>query len=374
MQSETWAERIRRFAEERSWSGYHSPKNLAMALSVEVAELVEIFQWLETEESAQVMADPERAQAVRDEVADVMTYLLRLVDVLDIDLDAAMADTLAEAEQRYPVGSLPSGLPGSGAGPDGRDRPGDDAPDGDAHDVGTSAPGPLEVLAPVLGVDACRAGWVGALLEPGAPRPRVVVAETLEELLAAAGEQLRIAVAAVDIPIGLPDDGAREADRLARAALPGRSSSVFTTPTRAATVADSYEAANAANREAAGQGISQQAWGITRKIREADALVRVPRDTRIVEAHPELSFATMAGAPMRHAKRAESGAAERLAALAAVGIGSPSVLSGSGYAADDVLDACAVAWTAARVASGRARPLPEEPQVHSDGIPAAIWA
>lgn len=234
-------------------------------------------------------------------------------------------------------------------------------------------PAPVEITSVVLGVDACRAGWVGALLEPGAPRPRVVVAGSLEALLDAASEHLHLEVVAVDIPIGLPDTAVREADRLARAALPGRASSVFSTPVRAAVAAPTYEEANAANRAATTKGISQQAWAIVPKIREAEAFVRAHPDLRVVEVHPEVSFAELAGAPIAARKKDSDGPAARLAALAAAGVASPSILKGSGYGSDDVLDACAAAWTAARVASGLARQLPEPPQVHSDGLPAAIW-
>lgn len=102
METTGWTDRIRSFAEEREWQQFHTPKNLAMALSVEASELVEIFQWLTPEESAVIMST-ERGQAVRDEVADVMTYLLRFADVLDIDLDAAMAAKIETSAQRYTV-------------------------------------------------------------------------------------------------------------------------------------------------------------------------------------------------------------------------------------------------------------------------------
>lgn len=102
METTSWTDRLRAFAEEREWQQFHTPKNLAMALSVEASELVEIFQWLTPEESATIMST-ERGQAVRDEVADVMTYLLRLADVLDIDLDAAMAAKAGSSAKRYTV-------------------------------------------------------------------------------------------------------------------------------------------------------------------------------------------------------------------------------------------------------------------------------
>lgn len=93
------------FADERDWNPYHAPKNLAMALTGEVGELVEIFQWQTEDESRHVMSDPASAQAVRDEVADVLLYLVRLSSVLGIDLNAAVVDKLRANAQRYPKGT-----------------------------------------------------------------------------------------------------------------------------------------------------------------------------------------------------------------------------------------------------------------------------
>ena len=94
-------DRLRRFAEERDWDQFHSPKNLAAALAVEAAELLEPFQWL-TEEQSRAL-DPARLAAVRDELADVLLYLVRLADVLDIDLAAAARRKIAINAERYPV-------------------------------------------------------------------------------------------------------------------------------------------------------------------------------------------------------------------------------------------------------------------------------
>ena len=94
-------QRLRAFCKERDWDQFHSPKNLAMALSVETAELMEHFQWLTQEQSAALPAD--RLAAVAQEIADVQIFLIRLADRLDIDLDAAVAAKLAVNEQRYPV-------------------------------------------------------------------------------------------------------------------------------------------------------------------------------------------------------------------------------------------------------------------------------
>jgi dCTP diphosphatase len=93
---------LHEFARERDWEQYHAPKNLVMALVGEVGELTEIFQWLTEAQSVDVMKDPDTAQHIREEVADVMMYLVRLSSVLGIDLDAAIRDKLASNAKRYP--------------------------------------------------------------------------------------------------------------------------------------------------------------------------------------------------------------------------------------------------------------------------------
>jgi len=94
-------QRLRDFAAERDWDQFHSPKNLAMALSVEAAELVEEFQWL-TEEQSRALDAPRRGR-VRLEVADVFIYLLRIADKLDVDVVRAANDKIALNEVKYPV-------------------------------------------------------------------------------------------------------------------------------------------------------------------------------------------------------------------------------------------------------------------------------
>ncbi|MFI6824073.1 nucleotide pyrophosphohydrolase [Micromonospora sp. NPDC050187] len=96
-------EALRRFADERDWGQFHTPKNLAMALAGEVGELLAELQWLTPEESARVMADPEAGGRVRAEIGDVMIYLVRLADALGIDLVEAATDKLADSARRYPV-------------------------------------------------------------------------------------------------------------------------------------------------------------------------------------------------------------------------------------------------------------------------------
>ncbi len=98
---------IREFAHSRDWERFHTPKNLAMAPSVEVAELVELFQWLTPEESTGLPDTPECRAAVEDEIADIAIYLLRLADVLGIDVGDATTAKLARNELRFPRAETP---------------------------------------------------------------------------------------------------------------------------------------------------------------------------------------------------------------------------------------------------------------------------
>ena len=95
---------------------------------------------------------------------------------------------------------------------------------------------------------------------------------------------------------------------------------------------------------------------------------------RVVEVHPELSFARMAGAPVLASKKDPDGVVARREALAAHGITAPAFFRGAGFGEDDLLDACAAAWSAVRHSLGVAESFPAQPEVFSDGIPAAIWA
>ncbi|MCX4528613.1 MULTISPECIES: nucleotide pyrophosphohydrolase [unclassified Streptomyces] len=99
--------RLVEFAAARDWGQYHTPKNLAVALSVEASELVEIFQWLTPEQSAKVMEKPETAHRVTDEVADVLAYLLQFCEVLGVDVLDALAAKIERNELRFPVPGTP---------------------------------------------------------------------------------------------------------------------------------------------------------------------------------------------------------------------------------------------------------------------------
>jgi predicted RNase H-like nuclease len=207
----------------------------------------------------------------------------------------------------------------------------------------------------VAGVDGCKGGWVVVLADAFATRPlriervtalRGVVAQARQGLLGAVG---------IDMPIGLPDAGVRESDAQLRRFLGPRHASVFSTPPRAVLAASTYPEALALARDIDGRGISKQAFNLLPKVRELDALIDPSLNEVIVEVHPESSFAAMAGAPLASRKKQATGRLERIALLEANLPGFDA--RALGPIDDDVLDACAAAWSAARVARGEAMVL-----------------
>jgi NTP pyrophosphatase (non-canonical NTP hydrolase) len=94
-------DRLREFARARDWDQFHTPKNLSMALIAEAAELVEHFQWLTPEQSADL--PPDKLAAVRHELADILVYLVRIADKLNVDLLTAAGEKMAINEHRYPA-------------------------------------------------------------------------------------------------------------------------------------------------------------------------------------------------------------------------------------------------------------------------------
>ncbi|MFJ9430463.1 nucleotide pyrophosphohydrolase [Streptomyces sp. NPDC101490] len=127
--------RLAAFAAARDWQPFHTPKNLAVALSVEASELLEIFQWLTPEQAGRVMEEPDSAHRVADEVADVLAYLLQFCAVLGVDPLEALAAKIDRNEVRFPVRKsgeetekAPATPPGAVAEETSRT-----APDGDRH-------------------------------------------------------------------------------------------------------------------------------------------------------------------------------------------------------------------------------------------------
>lgn len=220
--------------------------------------------------------------------------------------------------------------------------------------------GPL--IARVLGVDACSKGWVG--IAHDGTRCDAYFGATIAEVVAAGQADGAFDVVAIDIPIGLPDSTSRQADELARREL----------GVRRAVLADDYASASRINRELTGSGISMQAFMLKPKLLEVEAWVLATTRT-VIEVHPELSFTTMAGAPLPTRKATWAGAVERHRLLRSGGLTIDSELGEVGRLAgvDDVLDAGAAAWTAQRYARRVARSRPSPPERFSDGIACAIW-
>jgi NTP pyrophosphatase (non-canonical NTP hydrolase) len=96
-------EHVRRFVDARDWQQFHSPKNLAMALAIEAAELMEHFQWITPDASRTVGERPEELAAIGEELADVFCYVLAIANELGIDLSAAFRDKMRKNELKYPA-------------------------------------------------------------------------------------------------------------------------------------------------------------------------------------------------------------------------------------------------------------------------------
>lgn len=211
---------------------------------------------------------------------------------------------------------------------------------------------------PVIGVDGWKGKWVGVELLQG-EYSSVQVFESLAEI----AENPKRAVIAVDVPIGLPESGTREADAMARKRIGRRSSSVFNPPP--AFVLDAkwknYREANDESKKRSGVGISAQGFALMKNIREADALAR--EDQRFHEVHPEVTFCAMnGGKPPGFSKKSWNGQAERIALLRKHGIEIPTELSNPAVGVippDDLLDAAAAAWSANRIAQGKADAVPD---------------
>jgi predicted RNase H-like nuclease len=218
----------------------------------------------------------------------------------------------------------------------------------------------------VAGVDACRNGWVAVALAaaagpeivPAGPEVAVRADASLAALLAPWLDQGGM-IAGIDMPLGLLEKGWRDADRAARGLLGPRRSSVFAIPPRAVWAEASYPLANERCRELTGQGFSIQAWGLRARLLEANQY-RERCGHPLYEVHPELAFAAMAGQPLAHSKHTPAGRDLRRQLLSRAGIEIPAVTPAALTA--DVLDAAAVAWSARRVAAGRAVTVPAQPQ------------
>jgi predicted RNase H-like nuclease len=213
------------------------------------------------------------------------------------------------------------------------------------------------------GVDGCRTGWV--VVHDG----RAWVAPDFAAVLRSVPDDVPIGV---DIPIGLWDDhvpGGRDADRAARRILgqAGRSS-VFSAPVRRA-----FGSATLVVAQERGCRMTLQSFNIMGKVAEVDRVMTPALQRRVFEVFPEMAFRALnRDAPLGAGKRDASGRRRRVALLERAGIPVPA-RPRAGEAEDDVLDACAAAWSADRVSRGVAVRVPEPPPVDSHGLRMEIW-
>ncbi|OGO19152.1 MAG: NTP pyrophosphohydrolase [Chloroflexi bacterium RBG_16_48_8] len=99
---------VQRFITERNWDRYHTPKNLAMSIAIEAAELMEHFQWVTNEQSIEIIQDDVARVQVADELADILIYCLSFLNKIDVDINTAILRKLRRDEDRYPIGRMPT--------------------------------------------------------------------------------------------------------------------------------------------------------------------------------------------------------------------------------------------------------------------------
>jgi predicted RNase H-like nuclease len=239
----------------------------------------------------------------------------------------------------------------------------------------------------VAGVDGCRAGWLCVLADAASGEAReAFILPTIDALIA----RDDLAMIAIDIPVGIPDiaaPGGRACDAALRGELGQRQSAVFAVPARAALAEDDYLRANEAAlaHSVPARKVSRQCFHLFPKIREVDAQMTPALQARVMECHPEGAFWAMNGCrPLTEAKKVKSqphppGLALRHLLLAQAGF-APAFLAAHRFPAsrageDDFLDACACAWTAARILAGRAIRFPDgEPPRDARGLRMEILA
>ncbi len=243
------------------------------------------------------------------------------------------------------------------------------------------------MTAIVAGVDGCRAGWVCVLRQVEPPfDERAFLAKNIQEV---STHPAAPSVIAVDIPIGFPErvvGAGRQCDCEVRKVLGKRASSVFAPPARAALREADYRLACAAALAASdpARQISKQMFHLFPKIREVDGIMTPELQNRVYECHPEAAFWAMnGGAPLPEPKKLRNrmhaaGLDQRRALLAAQGFSEAflreTAFRGSEAGPDDFLDACACAWTAARIYRGEAVRFPRKPPLDAHGLRMEILA
>ena len=246
-----------------------------------------------------------------------------------------------------------------------------------------AVPGKKSPLVWVAGADGCRGGWfvILAAVSASSAQPLRIVARRCTSFRDVLALPERPVALAVDMPIGLldrPRPGGRACDREARKLLGrARASSVFTPPTRPGLSALAYADVHRVN----GTGMSKESFNILPKIREVDEVIGARDQERVFEAHPELAFARLSGAPLRHNKKTAAGRRDRVRLLwriFASAFQDPVRLRlehGAAYVApDDVVDAYVLANIADRIRRGSGARLPaSDPPLDTRGLRMEIW-
>lgn len=240
----------------------------------------------------------------------------------------------------------------------------------------------------IVGVDGCKAGWIAVSHQAGGLNgPDVHIFKTFLEICQ---HMPRGSLIGVDMPIGLPDQagaGGRAPDRAARLVLGPRRSSVFAVPSRAAVYAfeRGYAEVRSIARETSSPAWapSKQAFWLFPRIQQVDLALRADAElaSQVFEIHPEVAFRLMNGAPLETPKKKRGrcnpeGMEQRKSLLRQQGFTSAFLdrTPPRGAGLDDLLDACAVAWSTARILAGEALVFPDQPARDEMGLRVAIWA
>jgi predicted RNase H-like nuclease len=230
----------------------------------------------------------------------------------------------------------------------------------------------------IRGIDGCKGGWVCLDFDTGTGDFSARVVPTFDEVVKLGPD---LDLAAIDIPIGIPDRGARECDRRARRFLGARGCCVFPVPIRAALEAATWIEACDTHARMDGRRVTKQAWAIVKKILEVDRAMRECQDLqdKFREVHPEVSFALWRdGRPMSSSKKSRQGRLERELIIDRWMPGfrdrAVEMLPRDDCARDDVNDAFAALWSAGRFHQGQAVCLPETREMDGHGLPMQIMA
>jgi predicted RNase H-like nuclease len=218
------------------------------------------------------------------------------------------------------------------------------------------------------GIDGCKNGWV-IVSESHDGQVDIDVAPDFQSVL-----DRKYDLVLVDIPIGLLDSGTRLADQEARRLLKRRACCVFTAPLRPMLNCADYSEARKLRLQIEGKSLTRQTWAIVPKIKEVDAILTPEAQSRIREGHPEVSFAHMnGGKALASSKHTVNGRCDRISLLTVHFPDIASLVQPHSRIAEDVIDACAMLWSAQRIHNKHALALPEDSPVDSRGLLMQIW-